>query len=230
MPGTPDQVDIVTIVELAQDLESLAGEAPSGAARLMVGLCGPPGTGKSTTARALRDEIGEDRAVVVQLDGFHLASPVIAGTELATRRGAIDTFDAGGFASLVERLRANDEPVVYAPTFERDLEEPINAAMVVPGDCTIVIVEGNYLLADGPDWERARACLDQVWYLHTDPDLRVTRLVDRHVQSGKEPQHAWDWVERSDEANARLIASTAHRADRVLAVVQAGSTARGTTA
>lgn len=155
---------------------------------------------------------------MVQLDGFHLASNLIAGTELAERRGAIDTFDSASFAVLVERLHANVETVVYAPSFERTLEEPINASVAVSATQDIVLVEGNYLLADGADWARVRACLDTVWYLHVDPSLRVPRLIDRHVESGKPRPVAEEWVQRSDEANARLIESTRHRADRVLEV------------
>lgn len=204
------------VEQLADDLRALASSATSPGGRVMVGLCGPPGTGKSTTALAIRDALGTDRAAVVQLDGFHLASNLIAGTELAERRGAIDTFDTGSFATLVERLRANTEAVVYAPTFERELEEPVNASLAVPASLDVVIVEGNYLLADGHDWERVRACLDEVWYLHTDDDTRVQRLVERHVRSGRSPADAATFVERSDEANARLVAGTRQRADRVL--------------
>lgn len=211
-------VEHIAAPELAAQLTDLAADAAADGRRVLLGLCGPPGTGKSTTARILRDAIGPDRAVVVQLDGFHIASNVIAGTELAARRGAIDTFDSAGFAALVERLRANGEPVIYAPSFERDLEEPINASVPVRADHRVVIVEGNYLLADGPAWERVRSCLDEIWYLHSDPALRVPRLVDRHVESGKSRDAAEDWVERSDEVNAELIASTRHRADRVLDV------------
>jgi pantothenate kinase len=213
--GAPDPV---TLGELAADLRALAAASTGPGGRAIVGLCGPPGTGKSTTAFRLRDALGVERAVVVQLDGFHLATPVIADTPLAARRGAIDTFDPGGFASLVERVRANDEPVVYAPSFERDLEEPINASVAVRPEHDVVIVEGNYLLADGAEWARVRSCLDEVWYLHTAPGLRLPRLVQRHVASGKSPAAATAWVADSDEVNARLIASTADRADRFLDV------------
>lgn len=215
--STGPAVEHVSVGDLAADLRRLATAAGADQ-RVMFGLCGPPGTGKSTTAAALRDELGADRAVVVQLDGFHLASSVIAGTDLAERRGAIDTFDSASFAVLLERLRANHERVVYAPSFERDLEEPINASVVVRADHEFVIVEGNYLLADGSAWQRARDCLDEVWYVHSDPTLRVPRLVDRHVRSGKSRPDAEAWVARSDEVNARLIASTRHRADRVIDV------------
>ena len=42
------------------------------------------------------------------------------------------------------------------------------------------------------------------------------RLVARHVAHGRSPEAARAWVERSDEANARLIARTRSRATSII--------------
>jgi pantothenate kinase len=80
----------------------------------------------------------------------------------------------------------------------------------------LVITEGNYLLAAHPAWQQVRAQLDEVWFLDTPPDLRLARLVDRHVEFGMDRPAAKEWAAGSDEANARLIESTRPAADRVI--------------
>jgi pantothenate kinase len=208
-------------MQLAEaDPQALADRLTSGPAgvRRIVGICGAPGAGKSTLAAALLAELNARRpgtAVVVPMDGFHLAASVIAADDRATRRGAPDTFDPDGLAALLHRVRDRAEPVVYAPEYRREIEDPVAGAIEVRADCPVVLVEGNYLLL--PEWERIRALLDEVWYLQApSEDLRVERLIQRHEDFGKTAQHARSHVLGSDEANAALVAGHAGRADLLL--------------
>jgi pantothenate kinase len=88
--------------------------------------------------------------------------------------------------------------------------------MVVPPAARVVVTEGNYLLLPEPRWQRARAALAEVWFVTGDDELRRSRLVERHVTFGKEPDAAVTWVERTDEANAAVIVASADSADRVV--------------
>ena len=188
----------------------------SGGGRFLLGICGAPGAGKSTIAEGVAYELGPD-SVVVPMDGFHLASSVIRGTRLATRRGAPDTFDGAGFVALLRRLRNQQDTVVYAPKYERTIEDPIAGAISVKTDASIVIVEGNYLLHNEPPWSTVPELLDETWYVeHADDRTRVERLIDRHVEFGKSPDEATRWVHESDERNARLIAAGRSHADLIL--------------
>jgi pantothenate kinase len=184
--------------------------------RKLLGITGSPGSGKSTLAAGLLAVFGPAVAAVVPMDGFHLGNAIIDGTPLRQRKGAIDTFDVGGYLSLLQRLRRRDEPVVYAPDFRREIDEPVAASIAVPASVQLVITEGNYLLAAHPAWQQVRAQLDEVWFLDTPPDLRLARLVDRHVEFGMDRPAAKEWAAGSDEANARLIESTRPAADRVI--------------
>ncbi|WP_374777595.1 nucleoside/nucleotide kinase family protein [Streptomyces sp. NBC_01310] len=201
-----------TTTELVAKAAALAARG----GRRILGIAGPPGAGKSTLADRLAEALGPETAVVVPMDGFHLARAELARVGRADRKGAPDTFDVAGYVALLGRLRASGGGTVYAPAFDRSLEEPIAGSIPVPPAVPLVITEGNYLLHEAGEWASVRPLLDEAWYLAPDEDLRVRRLVDRHVRHGKEPEAARAWVARSDEANARLVAPGRHRADLVL--------------
>jgi pantothenate kinase len=182
--------------------------------RRVVGIAGAPGSGKSTYAERLADE-ADVPAVHVPMDGFHLADVSLDRLGLRDRKGAPETFDAWGFAALLRRLRSADE-TVWAPGFERDLEQPLAGVIAIPPDVQLVVTEGNYLLLDRPEWRAVRQALDEVWFLDADDDVRRKRLVARHVEFGKSPTEADAWVTRVDEPNAVLVAQTRDRADRIV--------------
>ncbi len=185
------------------------------AERRILGIAGAPGAGKSSLAEAVVRDAG-DTAVLVPMDGFHLADVTLARLGLLDRKGAPETFDAWGYAALLARLRSRPLETVYAPGFERDLEQPIAAAVAVPPEADLVVTEGNYLLLDRPEWRAVRAQLDEVWFVHLPDAVRRERLVARHIAFGKTPRDAQAWVDRVDEPNARLVAATAQAADRML--------------
>ena len=105
-----------------------------------------PGAGKSTYAARLAEQLSP-AAIVVPMDGFHLAGLELERLGRADRKGAPDTFDVDGYVDLLGRLRCATS-TVYAPAFRRDLEEPIAGAIAVEAHHTTVITEGNYLLLD----------------------------------------------------------------------------------
>ncbi|GAA2722388.1 nucleoside/nucleotide kinase family protein [Cellulomonas aerilata] len=187
--------------------------------RRILGLTGSPGAGKSTVAEAVVQALGPTTAVLVPMDGFHLADVVLHALGRRDRKGAHDTFDDAGYAALLERLQAaTPGETVYAPTFRRDLEEPIGSAIPVPPDVPLVVTEGNYLLLDRDAWPRARAVVDRVWFLAPEEGVRQDRLIRRHEAFGRAPDAARAWALGTDQRNADLIASTARRADAVLRV------------
>lgn len=180
--------------------------------RRIIGISGSPGAGKSTLARHLADRLG-DRGAHVPMDGFHLADVELRRQRLLDRKGAPETFDALGYAALLARLRREAGGTVYAPGFDRDLEQPVAGAIAVPPEAEVVVTEGNYLLLDRPEWRKVRRRLDVVWHVCVAEELRVDRLVARHVEFGKSLEQARAWVERVDGPNSRLVEASAHRAD-----------------
>ncbi|BDZ41157.1 nucleoside/nucleotide kinase family protein [Paraoerskovia sediminicola] len=224
--------------------------------RVVVGLAGAPGAGKSTLATAVAKaieairpieatEAGPDgpapRVVVLPMDGFHLADEELARLGRGDRKGAPDTFDAEGYVALLRRVRDGRGPV-YAPEFRREIEAAVAGAIRVDPDVQVVLTEGNYLLADSDDltddltddlpddvaddgpepgavpgrWTPVRSLLDETWFVEPPEDLRVRRLVARHVAHGRRESEARAWALGPDERNARLVAATRDRADVVL--------------
>jgi pantothenate kinase len=190
-----------------------AGRLAAAGGRRVLGIAGPPGAGKSTLAERVVAALGPGVARLVAMDGFHYAQAELVRLGRAERKGAPDTFDADGFAALLARLRESQDDVVYAPLFRREIEEPIACAVPVPREVPLVVTEGNYLLL----WPGVPPLLDEAWYIAAaDEPARVERLIGRHVAFGRTPEAAREWVLRSDEANARVIAATRERADLVV--------------
>ena len=208
---------------MVDPLDALVNEAIALAgneSRAILGIAGSPGAGKSTLVEVLLEGIaavkGDDWVAHVPMDGFHLADSQLDRIGARARKGAPDTFDAAGYAHLLERVKTETGAPVYAPGFERTLEQPLAAALVVLPSVRVVITEGNYLLLDDPVWARARATMDKVWFVVSEDDLRAERLVARHVAFGKTRHQARTWVASIDQRNADLVSATINRADHVI--------------
>jgi pantothenate kinase len=183
--------------------------------RVLLGIVGPPGAGKSTLAAAVVRYAGP-AAVGVPMDGFHLADVELDRLGRRRRKGAIDTFDGHGYVALLARIRAETGHVVYAPTFDRDLEQPVAGAIAVPPTARLVVTEGNWLLDHEPPWGQVAALLDQTWYVHLDDAVRRKRLLARHERFGKSPADARGWEQAVDQPNADRVVSVRDQADRLV--------------
>ncbi|MEV4804453.1 nucleoside/nucleotide kinase family protein [Nonomuraea sp. NPDC049421] len=196
---------------LAERVRGLCG----GGERVIVGIAGCPGAGKSTLAAWLAGALTEAGlpAVHVPMDGYHLADVELDRLGRRARKGAIDTFDAHGYLALLRRARTETGSIVYAPSFDRDIEQPVAGAIPVPPGTRVVVSEGNYLLSRTDPWPAVRAAMTEVWYADLDDRVRLDRLIRRHVEFGKTPDEAARWVAAVDEPNAAAIRATRHLAD-----------------
>ncbi|MCA9833513.1 MAG: nucleoside/nucleotide kinase family protein [Thermomicrobiales bacterium] len=202
------EADIPYLVTLARSL------VQDGRRRIL-GIAGPPGAGKSTLSAALLGELG-DLAVLVGMDGFHLANQELLRLGRRDRKGAPDTFDTDGYTNLLRRLRDQNEGAIYAPAFDRSIEESIGSAIPVLATTPLVITEGNYLLSSSEGWANVRELLDQAWFLDVDHDVRKARLIARRQSFGDTLADATAWVQTVDEANATVIENTRSRADLII--------------
>ena len=190
-----------------------ADDAPE---RLVVGLVGAPGSGKSTIAEQLKTDLKAAGvfAGLVAMDGFHLSNAVLDELGRRNRKGAPDTFDVEGYLATLDRVRADGAPQVFAPAYRRDLHESVAAGSIVSGT-GVVVTEGNYLALETRGWGAARERIDLLIHIDVPEEVLVLRLINRHEEFGKNPLAAGHWVRTVDLPNARLIATSVHRCDEV---------------
>ena len=188
--------------------------------RTVLGIAGAPGAGKSTLARrivtAVDERLGAGTAVQVPMDGFHLSNAALDALGRHDRKGAADTFDADGYVALVRRLVAADEDVVWAPDFDRRVDEPVAGSIAVPRAARLVVSEGNYLLDDTAPWSALPALFTETWFCAVADDVRLDRLVGRHMRHGRDHDAARAWAVEVDGVNAARVAPTVIRASRTV--------------
>lgn len=210
---TADSSASFSLTDLAQRVIALLPEN----GRILVGIAGSPGAGKTTLARDVAARVSAllgsvESAVHLPMDGYHLANTTLNRLGRHDRKGAIDTFDGWGFVALLRRLLAETNHPVYAPSFDRRVDEGIAGEIAVNPSVRVVIVEGNYLLVDAEPWAQVAGLLAESWFCETSEGERLRRLVDRHEQHGRSPAAALAWAESVDGRNALLIEATRPRA------------------
>jgi pantothenate kinase len=203
----------VTICEARRSIGADIRTLLESTARVIVGVTGPPGAGKSYLATAL---VGDTGAEYLPMDGFHLSNAQLDRLGRRGRKGAVDTFDVGGYVAILDRVAGGYGAAdVYVPDFDRCRDEPVAAGLVIPAAARVVVTEGNYLGLPTGGWAPVREKLARLYYVDCPTAVRRERLVQRHMAGGRSRHDAQAWVDTVDEPNAWLIATTRDRCDRV---------------
>jgi pantothenate kinase len=206
--------ETIDLATLLQRLESLPQER-----RSLVAIAGPPGAGKSTVASAAVATLNArtpGRAAVLGMDGYHFDDRVLEARGRRARKGAPDTFDVGGLAHMLQRLRANAEDEVAVPVFDRDIEIARAGAGLIARSVEVVVVEGNYLLVMDPPWSALADAFDvRVLIRVSEPELR-RRLVARWTGYGLTPAEQDAKIEVNDLPNGVYVLERSGNADWIV--------------
>lgn len=217
------------LVSLAGRAEGLGRVQPG--LRLIVGLAGIPGAGKSVFAAVLAElaerTIAPNWLAAVGLDGWHYPNSVLNQrwtTEadghrrpLRERKGGPESYDVPALLAAMRHLRRAGE-AVKLPVYDRGCHDVVTDGLMVAAGARVVLLEGNYLLMAAPPWDEVCTSLDTRLFLQCDEAAARRRVIARHISGGLSETEALRKYGVNDGPNSVLIAPTIGRADYILRV------------
>ena len=174
--------------------------------RSLTALAGPPASGKSHIANALCRDLNKyspDSAVVLPMDGYHLDDALLEKRGIRDIKGAPHTFDIAGFIHILQRISLGDEIDIAVPVFDRSLELSRAAGRLIPRTARHILVEGNYLLLDQPEWRDLAGFFTTTVMITAPRSLLERRLMQRWQNLS--PTQAREKCESNDLPNADLV-------------------------
>ena len=186
--------------------------------RTIVGIAGPPASGKSTLAKAVVRLLNKDNgstipaASLMPMDGYHLDNGQLELRGLLSRKGTPDTFDAHGFCEAVKRLRTALRET-YHPRFDRQRDLAIANAIAIHPETPVIVVEGNYILLKSAPWSSLYKVFALTVFLSPTTEALHDRLVQRWVDHGLELSAVLSRAANNDMVNVETVNGNSHEAD-----------------
>lgn len=186
-------------------MEIIVDRVEGAAAPFLIGIAGPPATGKSTLSERLVTDlnVAGTKACFCPMDGFHLTNAQLDAQDLREAKGRIDTFDAEAFVAAVQRLTARDS--FWWPVYSRQRHDPIPEGTSISGAEVVYVIEGNYVLSEAEPWRAAGDAFNLRIFVDAPDETLRQRLLNRHQKSGRAQSEALEKIDRTDMPNAQTI-------------------------
>lgn len=191
--------------------------------RMVVGMAGPAGAGKSVIA-AIFQEIAKQvslpfRFESVGIDAFHytndfLIANMSGGETLKNHKGRFDTYDVDKLVTSLMRFSRGEE--VSLPKYSRKIHDPIENTVTIHEQNAVLLVEGLWLLYDQHGWDKVGELLDFSIFVEADKDKVKQGVVGRHMAGGRAPEEALEYYEANEEKNFDFIMQTKSKADKII--------------
>ncbi|MFK0383629.1 nucleoside triphosphate hydrolase [Agrobacterium sp. NPDC090273] len=207
-----------TIEDNAREIatHTLAHVAEKKGRRVMIAIAGAPGSGKSTIAEHVVEQLNREdgiSAALFPMDGYHYDDAVLEDMGRRAFKGAIDTFDAHGLRHMLVRLKANEDDVIAVPVFDRSIEISRAGGRLIPQSVDIIVCEGNYLLSHQTPWNLLKPIFDLTVFVDVDENDLRRRLQDRWRGFGLDDAEITRKVEENDLPNGMSIISASAEPD-----------------
>ncbi|OXM87780.1 uridine kinase [Paenibacillus rigui] len=144
---------------------------------LIIGIAGGTGSGKTTVARSVIDQLGSNQVTFISQDNYYRSHDHLD----LKQRESINydhplAFDNELLLAHLKQLK-EQERKVQSPTYDFSTHSRSDRTLeLLPNP--IVILEGLHVLSD----EMIRGILDIKVFVDTDPDVRILRRVLRDIQ------------------------------------------------
>jgi hypothetical protein len=191
--------------------------------RVVIGIAGPTGAGKSVVTvlfKELARQAGLPFAFeAITIDAYHfpnnfLTSHFAEGVPLKQVKGRFDTYDVAALARDLKAFASGAN--VAFPAYSRKLHDPVPDSVLITAPATLLVVEGLWLLSDQGEWARVKPLLDFCYFIDSDQERTRQAVIQRHMTGGRTLESASKHYEEVDGRNSDLALQTRHKADKVI--------------
>jgi uridine kinase len=143
---------------------------------LILGIAGGSGSGKSTIAKAILEELPPGTGVLLQQDHYYRSQAHLPEAERASvNYDHPDALELDLLSQHLDALRAGQS--IVRPTYDFTVHDRAKEGVTV-NPAAIIVVEGILVLAD----DRLRSRFEVKLFVDTDPDIRVMRRIRRDLE------------------------------------------------
>jgi hypothetical protein len=194
-----------------------------GKPRVVVGLAGPTGAGKSVVAVLFQELARQARLpfafAAVTIDAYHfpnrhLLSHFSDGLPLKQVKGRFDTYDVPALAKDLRSFAAGEN--VAFPAYSRKLHDPVPDQIRVETSAVLLLVEGLWLLSDRGDWPQIRPLLDFCYFIDADKEYTRPAVLKRHLTGGRTLESATKHYDEVDGRNSDWVLQDRPKANKVI--------------